>query len=463
MYLENYLCILKNYHIFEFIKIFYMKFILTTILLLSNYCVEAQILKKILDKTKEKTEHKISEKISDKVSDAASKPIDDASSDKEKKSKTKTKSEDRDPSNETDENSTAKNSSEKKSLSTYSKYDFVPGEKILVYENFSQDVIGDFPAKWNTNGSGELVTVGGEEGHWFKMNKQAKFIPEFINNLPDNFTLEYDLICNENFSFYSTGLTVWLLSGGASSQAFDYNFVSYSKRNGVSMKIHPHNAASNGGTARIITYDNGAAVINNDLNTSQFNSENGRNKVRVSIWRQKQRIRMYLNEEKVFDLPRAIASGKELNMVMFDLSHDMSRDNDQYLIGNIKLAVGAPDTRNKLLTEGKFVTTGILFDVNSDKIKPESFGVLKEIAGVLKENESVKIKIVGHTDSDGEDQVNMELSKKRAASVKVALAKEFGIAENRMETDGMGEKQPVSNNSSSEAKANNRRVEFIKT
>ena len=104
----------------------------------------------------------------------------------------------------------------------------------------------------------------------------------------------------------------------------------------------------------------------------------------------------------------------------------------------------------------------ILFDVNSDKIKPASYGILKEIAGVLNENESVKIKIVGHTDSDGDDKANMELSKKRAASVKVALTKEFGIAENRIETDGMGEKQPVTNNSTAEAKANNRRVEFIK-
>ena len=171
---------------------------------------------------------------------------------------------------------------------------------------------------------------------------------------------------------------------------------------------------------------------------------------------------MYVNEDKVFDLPRGLAPGKDYNLALFELPNDMSRDNDQYLFGNLKLAVGAPDTRNKLITEGKFVTTGILFDVNSDKIKPASFGVLKEIAGVLKENESVKIKIVGHTDSDGDDQANMELSKKRAASVKVALANEFGISESRIVTDGMGEKQPVNDNNSSEAKANNRRVEFIK-
>ncbi|MGB8316528.1 MAG: OmpA family protein, partial [Ignavibacteriaceae bacterium] len=72
------------------------------------------------------------------------------------------------------------------------------------------------------------------------------------------------------------------------------------------------------------------------------------------------------------------------------------------------------------------------------------------------------VRIVGHTDSDGDDKTNLDLSKKRAASVKSSLAYEFGIDESRMETDGKGEAEPVSDNNSPEGKANNRRVEFIK-
>ena len=436
-----------------------MKLLLTVFFLLSTFCLQAQIFKKILDKTKQKTEEKISEKISDKVSDAASDPIDDATLKKDGKKNSKTpvvtKSSD-------STKSPLKNEIEKKSLTTYSKYDFVTGDKILVYEDFSQDAIGDFPGKWNTNSSGEIVKVDGEQGKWLKVNKNGKFIPEFINNLPENFTLEFDLICNENFSYYSEPLSLMLLSGGFSNEVFEYKFIGGSKRHGVEIKLHPQNASSTGGRVSIETFDNGETVISNKLETPQFNSENGKTKVRVSIWRQKQRIRVYLNEEKVYDLPRAFVAGKDYNFAMFELNGDMYHENDQYLFGNIKLSIGAPDTRNKLITEGKFVTTGILFDVNSDKIKPESYGVLKEIANVLKENESVKIKIVGHTDSDGDDKANMELSKKRAAAVKALLAKEFGISENRIETDSMGESQPLTNNSTAEDKANNRRVEFIK-
>jgi Outer membrane protein and related peptidoglycan-associated (lipo)proteins len=147
---------------------------------------------------------------------------------------------------------------------------------------------------------------------------------------------------------------------------------------------------------------------------------------------------------------------------MFELWADVTKERDRLLITNIKLAIGAPDTRSKLITEGKFVTNGILFDVNSDRIKPESYGILKEIATVLTENASVRVKVVGHTDSDGDEKFNLELSKRRAESVKKALSKEFGIDESRIETDGKGESQPADKNDTPAGKANNRRVEFIK-
>jgi len=74
----------------------------------------------------------------------------------------------------------------------------------------------------------------------------------------------------------------------------------------------------------------------------------------------------------------------------------------------------------------------------------------------------LKVLIVGHTDSDGDDATNMDLSRRRAASVKAALASEFKIDASRMDTDGKGESQPIDKNDNAAGKANNRRVEFIK-
>ncbi len=80
----------------------------------------------------------------------------------------------------------------------------------------------------------------------------------------------------------------------------------------------------------------------------------------------------------------------------------------------------------------------------------------------MQENPNVRIKIIGHTDSDGNAQSNLELSKKRSLSVKNALSKQFGIDASRIETDGKGASEPVDSNNTPQGKANNRRVEFVK-
>ncbi|CAN5757212.1 hypothetical protein BH11BAC3_BH11BAC3_11690 [soil metagenome] len=87
---------------------------------------------------------------------------------------------------------------------------------------------------------------------------------------------------------------------------------------------------------------------------------------------------------------------------------------------------------------------------------------MKEIAAVLNEYKEVKIKIIGHTDSDGNDAANLTLSQKRATAIKGALVKNYEISDARIETEGKGETVAVADNKTKEGKAANRRVEFIK-
>jgi uncharacterized protein (TIGR02145 family) len=176
----------------------------------------------------------------------------------------------------------------------------------------------------------------------------------------------------------------------------------------------------------------------------------------IAIWVQKQRVRLYANENKVLDVPRAIPAGSKTNIFRLE--------SDQIpipLIGNFRIAAGLPDMRTRLLKDGKIISYGIQFDVNSDKLKPESYSTLKMIADILKEDPSLKLLIVGHTDSDGDDASNLNLSKRRGASVKNELLSTFGVDAGRLETDGKGESEPIAENNSSVNKAKNRRVEFI--
>ena len=361
--------------------------------------------------------------------------------------------------NQPDENNTIKG--KKASLQTYSKFDFISGEKVIVQEDFSQDEVGDFPAKWNTNSTGELVTVEGTKGKWLSLSKAGTTMPEFITSLPENFTLEFDLLVNNEFSFYSSEFRVAMASLSNPKEFTKWQRFKHDEITGTDISFHPMDAGSgNGRTSFDVFNKSNKSEMHNEENTSQFFASKN-NFAHVSIWRQKQRLRVYLNEEKVWDLPRAMDLAVNYNSLIFYLQ-DFHKAEDRYLISNLRLAVGAPDTRNKLITEGKFVTTGITFDVNSATIKPESYGTLKTIAQVLQDNADVRVKIIGHTDADGEDNTNLNLSKKRSEAVKAILSSDFGINSSRLESDGKGESQPVGDNKTPEGKANNRRVEFVK-
>ncbi len=346
----------------------------------------------------------------------------------------------------------------------YGKFDFVPGEKLVAAEDFSQDNPGDFPARWNTNGTGTLVTTNQTAGKFLLTQKQVVFYPEWITALPENFTLEYDLLCSPEFSYYSGAFVTGFSSSkniGASFNRFDLlGTGKLDEGGGVELSLHPQNAGGEMGTSVFFSTKNNQEVLRNEIGQEKL-SEPAKTKVHVSVWRQKSRIRVYLDEWKAWDLPRAVPEGIVLNSVYFR-NDGASNETDAFYIGNIRLAVGAPDTRSKLLTEGKFVTNGILFDVNSDRIRPESYGVLREMANVLSENASIRVKIIGHTDSDGDEQQNMQLSKRRADAVKNMLSADFRIDAGRMETEGRGEAQPVDVNTTPVGKAKNRRVEFLK-
>ena len=114
----------------------------------------------------------------------------------------------------------------------------------------------------------------------------------------------------------------------------------------------------------------------------------------------------------------------------------------------------------KIISQGKFVSRDILFDIGKATIKERSFIEISRIASFMKEHPQIRFSIEGHTDSQGDATANMSLSERRAQAIKESLIK-FGISSSRLKIKGMGESKPIDTNSTSEGRANNRRVEFI--
>lgn len=344
------------------------------------------------------------------------------------------------PVNNADDKVTCKDTG----LASYSKFDFIPGENIIFYDDFSSENVGDFPLLWNTNGSGEIVTTNLFPGKWFKITNSigATCLSDSLS-LPENYTIEFDVIPQKDPSNAQNSKFCFLLISTKKPKDLKYGLA---RPGGTGIKFEF--AFKNSYFAYY--YDGSPGLTGFDTENKQLAD----NKYRISIWVQKERIRVYQNDVKLFDLAKAMSKNFKYNMIRFDGGVPM--------ISNVRIATGQADMRNKLLTEGKLISYGIYFDSGKDIVKAESYGTLKEIATVLTENPTVNIKIVGYTDSDGEDAMNLELSKKRAIAVKAALNKEFAIDNSRMETDGKGETEPVSPNTTTEGKAKNRRVEFIK-
>jgi len=352
-------------------------------------------------------------------------------------------------------------------LVSNTKYDFIPGERILYTEDFTDAPIGEMPVNWNASGNGQVVTVDGFDGKWLRMFPGTKYLSGNAKELGENYTVEFDVILDgtpPSGTRFLPEMAIGILSS-AGKETTDNSFVLpyYHPENLTELYFKPNVDAIS--RIRLESRVKHGAVTFKTENVEFANFGKTISKsVHYAVQVQKQRLRFWVDGSKVFDIPRAINLTPALNQLYFNIKEYWPYNESNYglYVSNIKIATGLPDMRGKLMDAGKFSTNGILFAVNSDQVQPQSMGTIQAIAQILKENPDVRIKIIGHTDSDGESAANLSLSRMRAQAVKSLLEKEFDVQGSRLEADGKGESEPMTKDLSKESKALNRRVEFIK-
>jgi outer membrane protein OmpA-like peptidoglycan-associated protein len=146
--------------------------------------------------------------------------------------------------------------------------------------------------------------------------------------------------------------------------------------------------------------------------------------------------------------------------------YSVTADAEGYLFGSAYFEV---DKEGRILKGKHDITlspaTGrtrllVFFDFDKDDLQPESFPELSRAVSLMKSNPKMQVEIAGYTDAKGSDAYNIDLSQRRATSVRDYLVK-HGIEKNRITAKGYGKEQPIASNDTDEGRAENRRVEFV--
>jgi len=369
------------------------------------------------DKLKKKAEKK-AEETTDKVTDAA---VEGAAP-----GKGEAASQDSGAAATTKPGSASGSSEKISSVST--KFDFVPGDSVIFLDDFTQDDLGEFPARWRlVQGTFEIAEL--ENERWLRCTStdgrvRMKLPP--MTSLPEFWTLEFDFWGVDPMG---SALTVRALDNGdgaAWEATFPYgNDMAF--RSGQILATTPYEGPGTvAGSHHIMFMARGTA------------------------------LKAYIDRQRMANVPDISAPVGMPGEIEFRLWASTKP-----MIRNVRFAEGCRPPK-ELLAEGKLVTYGILFATGSDVVQPESAPVLRQISAYLEAHPEVRLQITGHTDNVGKAPANLDLSTRRAAAVASVLSSQFNIAADRFKTDGMGDTKPVASNAKPEGRAMNRRVEFTK-
>jgi outer membrane protein OmpA-like peptidoglycan-associated protein len=311
---------------------------------------------------------------------------------------------------------------------TVLKDDFIPGEKVILYDDFTDMAPDEAPPHWKVRGNAVTLLASGALRQ-LNVGSRTTLTPS-IKNYPKNFTLEQDMI--------------W----GPKGAQFYWDFFSAKDHSNPALRV---DGGSAGDEIRI-----GAATAKESLFDTDI-KVNWHAPIKHAIWVQNGRLRIYYNGQKVGDF-------NQLELPDFDYAYMVANFYGEGTLGltRVRFAESTPDFSHTIMADGRYVTHGILFDTGSDRLKPESAAVIKSIAAGLQANADLKLKIEGHTDSTGDAALNLDLSKRRAAAVKQVLVAEFQIDAARLTTDGLGATKPLEPNDTPQGRAENRRVELVK-
>lgn len=334
---------------------------------------------------------------------------------------------------------------------TYAKSDFVPGDEIIFDDDVTREQIGEFPSQWDLlKGTVEIAQINGDKVILCVSQDDPVIAPLFDNMksyLPEKFTLEFDFWVGP----YKKG-------DGTSQNCYIIRFYKPESRSGVQhINLNDwHYSASDHRTDLSWTFTPSSGEGSRNGSDESFRTiPNSWNHFSLSF--NQRAMKVYINGIRYANIPNTVAPGH------FDIQFYRGGGcfTNNTSIRNIRIAKGAVPLYDRMMSDGKFITYGITFDVGKSTIKPESMGEINRIVKLMTDNPDLRFSVEGHTDSTGNEASNQTLSEARSNAI-VGKLVELGISADRLSTSGKGQSSPIADNGTDEGRAKNRRVEFVK-
>jgi outer membrane protein OmpA-like peptidoglycan-associated protein len=318
----------------------------------------------------------------------------------------------------------------------WANYDFVPGERVLFYTDFSEEKAGNFPSRLEfLDGQMEVVELDGVRT--LKASGSSHIAVPLPQVLPEKYTIELDIISRNSNCCGSPNVVV-----GGGKDPRDHNF------SNVSLG---HNWIAVGGNNKGENH----ATLGDGFN-DRYRGKLGS----FRIMGDGKYLKVYADEKRYLNIPNA---NFKRDKVLWLAIEGRDEGNAAVYVSKIRIAESKTDILyDALAAKGRWATQGILFETGKADIRPESTPTLKNIGQTLKEHADLKVLIEGHTDNVGKAADNQKLSEARAQAVKQAIVKEYGIDDARVTVKGYGDAKPVGDNKTPEGRQNNRRVELVK-
>ncbi|MEZ4589288.1 MAG: OmpA family protein [Gemmatimonadales bacterium] len=324
------------------------------------------------------------------------------------------------------------------SATVWENYDFVPGNQVLFYTDFSEDRVGNF-ARGLKYKSGPIEVVERDGAKVLRSTGRAEFLIPVGRILPQRFTLEIDVIAP---------------AGGAAG----YDLVAI--EGGRALDRSEQSAEVNWNTPGTVIIGGGHSASSNVKVPDAMEALLRGQPAHLRILMDSAYFKMYVNERRMYNIPELPFKRDSMVRVFVRGSEEPGMAT---YVTSVRLAESETDVLyDALLAKGRWVTQGILFETGKSELRPESRPVLKEIAATMQQHPDLDVLIEGHTDNVGSAASNLSLSEARARAVKAALVGEVGIGESRITTQGLGDTKPAVPNATTAGRAQNRRVEVVK-